>query len=71
MVFSILLLFIGCTKTGDKYMYDRQVNPFHSNGYHTKGEADLNTLQNGENPMKRPSYDEYQNSINPPLYDGK
>ena len=56
IVVSILLLFFGCNKD----MYDREVNPFNSNGHHTKGEADLNTLQSGENPMKRPSYDEYR-----------
>ena len=54
--FSILLIFLGCNKD----MYDRQVNPFNLNGHHTKGEADLTTLQNGENPMKRPSYNEYK-----------
>ena len=71
IVISILLFFIGCSKASYKDMYDRQSNPFHSNGYHTKGEADLTTLQNGENPMKRPTYDEYQNTINPPPYNGK
>lgn len=39
-------------------MYDNQANIFDSHTQ-TQTENDQRSIQNGQNPMKRPSYDEY------------
>ena len=51
------LLFLGC-----KDAYINQNNPF-SIEQRTKASSDVTTMQRGENPMNRPSYEEYKDSI--------
>ena len=53
----VALLFLGC-----KDAYINQNNPF-SIEQRTKASADVTTMQRGENPMNRPSYEEYKDSI--------
>jgi len=60
LIFTLLLLnllLIGC-----KDAYINQTNPI-SIHQETKAGADVASVQRGENPMNRPSYEEYQESI--------
>lgn len=52
-----MLLFIGCK---DAYIHQQDI---FSNHLETKASSDVATMQRGQNPMKRPSYEEYQESI--------
>jgi uncharacterized protein YcfL len=54
-----LLLFSACSEKAYEDMYRNQTNIFDSYP-NLQVENDNRTLQNGENPMKRPSYDEYR-----------
>ncbi|HHS92459.1 MAG TPA: hypothetical protein ENK82_03870 [Campylobacterales bacterium] len=58
-IFSIFLLLLI---TGCKDAYIKQQNPI-SPHLETKASSDVSMMQRGENPMNRPSYDEYQESI--------
>ena len=61
-IFTLLLLnflLIGC-----KDAYINQLNPM-SIHQETKASSDVASMQRGENPMNRPSYEEYQESIEP------
>jgi len=48
------LLLVGC-----KDAYIKQQNPM-SPHLETKASSDVSMMQRGENPMDRPSYDEYK-----------
>ena len=54
-----LLLFLGCSQKDYESMYQENFNPFeiHSN---SSAQGKYETIQNGENPMNKPSYDEYR-----------
>jgi len=62
LIMGILLLLSACSEQDYKYMYTEQENVFDilNNKPHTSAERDYKTIQNGQNPMKRPSYDEYR-----------
>ncbi len=57
LILMSILIFLGC-----KTAYIQQRDPF-SNQLETKASTDVSTLQKGQNPMRRPSYEEYQKSI--------
>lgn len=57
LIFTLLLL--NFLLTGCKEAYIQQ-DIFHNK---TKASSDVASMQRGENPMKRPSYEEYQESI--------
>lgn len=59
IIFTLLLIFLGCNKKQYKHMYDNKLNVL-DYPIKTQGQNDHNTIQNGQNPMKRPSYDEYR-----------
>ena len=59
LIMGILLLFSACSEKDYRYMYTEQENIF-ENKPQTSAERNYRTMQNGENPMKRPSYDEYR-----------
>jgi len=59
IIVSILLVFLGCSEKQYQHMYDNKTNIFDSH-MQTQGENEQNSIQNGQNPMKRPSYDEYR-----------
>ena len=56
---TIFFLFVGCSDKSNRGMYDRKENFFDAH-LNTSAENDYHAIQNGENPMKRPSYDEYR-----------
>ena len=56
---GIPFLFLACSEKTYKTMYDEQFSLFDSTA-HTSAERDNQAINNGENPMRRPSYDEYR-----------
>ena len=59
LIMGFFLLFSACSEKGKRAMYKEQLNLFDSQ-IHTSAEKDYRSMQNGENPMKRPSYEEYR-----------
>jgi len=59
LLMAIVFLFVGCSDKNNKDMYGRKYNIFDTH-LPTSAENDYRSVQNGENPMKRPSYDEYR-----------
>jgi uncharacterized protein YcfL len=55
LVFS----FFGCSEKQYRNIYENQENIFDAH-LNTRAENDNHNIQNGKNPMKRPSYDEYK-----------
>ena len=62
LIIAVLLWFSACSQKDYKHMYTEQYTIFDTYGANPKTSAENNvkTMQNGENPMKRPSYDEYR-----------
>lgn len=62
LIAGIILLFSACSQKDYKHMYTEQYTIFDTYGSnpHTSSENNVKTMQNGQNPMKRPSYEEYQ-----------
>ncbi len=56
---TILFWFSSCSQKDYKNMYTEQYNIFNTHT-ETSAENNVKTMQEGENPMKRPSYDEYR-----------
>ena len=56
---AILLFFSACTEQDYRHMYDDRYIIINGSP-RTAAESDYESLQNGQNPMKRPSYDEYR-----------
>jgi len=59
LLIGMLLLFSACSEKDYRHIYTEQTN-FFDNRLHTSAECSVQTMQNGENPMNRPSYDEYR-----------
>jgi len=59
MITSTILLFSACSEKTYEEMYKNQTNVFNCHA-NTAAENDNTAVLNGENPMKRPSYDEYR-----------
>jgi len=57
VIFTILISTFYLTTCKDAYV--KQQNPM-SPHLETKASSDLSMMQQGENPMDRPSYDEYK-----------
>ena len=59
IIFSLTLLVLGCQNA---YQHQSVLNPI---GVQVSSSAqrDVETMSRGENPMARPSYEEYQESI--------
>jgi len=58
-IFILNILLVGC-----KESYITQQNPFSGNDHAaTKASSDVMMMQKGQNPMNRPSYEEYIESI--------
>jgi len=62
IITSTILLFTACSQIDYKGMYDNQTNIFDLH-MQTQGENEQNSIQRGENPISRPTYDEYRESI--------
>jgi len=62
LIVGAVLLFSACSQKDYKHMYTEQYTIFDELGSnpHTSAENNVKTMQNGQNPMKRPSYDEYR-----------
>jgi len=62
LIVGSILLFSACSQKDYKHMYTEQYNIFDTYGSnpHTSAENNVKTMQDGQNPMKRPSYDEYR-----------
>jgi len=60
-LFITLLIssFFGCSEKEYRHIYENQENIFGAH-FKTKAENDNNSIKNGINPIKRPSYDEYK-----------
>jgi len=51
--------FFGCSEKQYRNIYENQENIFDAH-LNTRAENDNHSIQNGTNPIKRPSYDEYK-----------
>ncbi len=67
ILFSITFVLIGCQ---DAYQRQSVLNPI---GIQVSDSAqrDVETMSRGENPMARPSYQEYQESIEDKKFEAK
>jgi len=57
------VLFEGCTTYKNEYDNQSFFGLSTSSGYHNSVERDTASLSNTQNPMARPSYEEYRDSI--------
>ena len=62
LIVEAVLLFSACSEKDYKHMYTEQYNvsDLLNGTSQTSAESNVKTMQNGQNPMKRPSYDEYR-----------
>jgi len=62
LIVGAVLLFSACSEKDYKHMYTEQYNvsDLLNGTSQTSAESNVKTMQNGQNPMKRPSYDEYR-----------